>query len=53
MKEIIERDAGLSVWVQGVVAVWGKLPEGVVARDKVLYVPTMRLVDTLQTRPRA
>ena len=51
MKEIIERETGLVVWVQGVVAVWGKLPEGVVERDKVLYVPATRLVETLQSRP--
>jgi hypothetical protein len=47
MKEIIERETGLVIWVQGVVAVWGKLPEGVVERDKVLYVPAQRLVETL------
>jgi hypothetical protein len=51
MKEIIERETGLSVWVQGIVAVWGRLPEGVVERDKVLYVPAGRLVETLQSRP--
>jgi len=51
MKELIEKEAGLSVWVQGVVAVWGRLPEGVVEREKVLYVPAGRLVETLQARP--
>jgi hypothetical protein len=51
MKEVIERETGLAVWVQGVVAVWGQLPEGVVERDKVLYVPAARLVETLDSRP--
>ena len=51
MKELIERETGLAVWVQGVVAVWGQLPEGVVERDKVLYVPAGQLVETLQGRP--
>jgi hypothetical protein len=51
MKEVIERETGLVVWVQGVIAVWGKLPEGIVERDKVLYVPAGELVDTLKNRP--
>jgi hypothetical protein len=51
MKELIEKEAGLIVWVQGVVAVWGRLPEGVVERDKVLYVPANRLVETLREKP--
>src|SRR5206468_1760386 len=51
MKEIIERETGLAVWVQGVVAVWGDLPAGVVERDKVLYIPARKLVETLQDRP--
>lgn len=51
MKELIERHAGPAVWVQGVVAVWGQLPEPVVERDKVLYVKATRLVETLENRP--
>ncbi len=51
MKEIIERETGLAVWVQGVVAVWGELPDGVVERDKVIYVPARKLVETLHARP--
>jgi hypothetical protein len=51
MKELIERHAGPAVWVQGVVAVWGQLPEPVVERDKVLYVSAPRLVETLENRP--
>jgi hypothetical protein len=50
LSKIIERKTGRSVWVQGVVAVWGQLPEGVVEHDKVLYVPAGRLVETLEAR---
>jgi hypothetical protein len=51
MKKIIERETGLAVWVQGVAAVWGQLLDGVVERDKVLYVPARKLVETLRDRP--
>jgi hypothetical protein len=51
MKELIERDTGLSVWVQGVVAVWGELVGGSCERDRVLYVPAGRLTDALKVRP--
>jgi Nuclease-related domain len=52
MKEIIQRETGLAVWVQGVVAVWGELSAGMVERDKVIYVPARQLVDTLESRPK-
>ena len=51
MKKLIERDSGLSTWVQGAVAVWGQLPEGVVERDRVLYLPAPRIIENLQSRP--
>jgi Nuclease-related domain len=51
MSAVIERETGLSLWVQGVVAVWGQLPLGVIERDKVLYVPAAQLVETLRDRP--
>ena len=51
MSEIIERETGIRVWVQGVVAVWGQLPEGVIERDNVLYVPAAQLAETLRGRP--
>jgi Nuclease-related domain len=51
MKELIELHGGPAVWVQGVVAVWGQLPEPVVERDKVLYVSAPRLVETLENLP--
>src|SRR4051812_40939845 len=50
INEIIERNTGRSVWVQGAVAVWGQLPEGVVERDKVLYMPAAQVVETLERR---
>jgi hypothetical protein len=52
MKELIEQHAGLSVWVQGVVAVWGELVGGLQKRDKVLYVRDDRLAEALGGRPR-
>jgi Nuclease-related domain len=51
MKELIERHTGHAVWVQGVLAVWGQLPEDVIERDKVLYVSAPRLVATLENQP--
>ena len=51
LKELIQQRTGLSVWVQGVVAVWGQLPQGEVERDKVLYVPGTKLIETLESRP--
>ena len=50
MKEVIEQQTGVSVWVQGVVAVWGDLPDGAVKRDKVLYVPGPQLANALRGR---
>lgn len=52
MKELIQQRTGLSVWVQGVVVVWGGLPGGIEERDHVLYVPGGKLVGTLESRPR-
>jgi hypothetical protein len=51
MKELIERHTDRALWVQGVVAVWGQLPEDVIERDKVLYVKAPRLVETLENQP--
>ena len=51
MKELIEQHSGHALWVQGVVAVWGQLPEDVIERDKVLYVKASRLVETLENQP--
>jgi hypothetical protein len=51
MKELIEREAGLAVWVQAVVAVWGKLEsDGAVEREKVIYVSAQKLVEELRAR---
>jgi hypothetical protein len=52
MKELIEEQTGLSVWVQGVIAVWSSLAESVVERDNLLYVRGQRLVETLRERRR-
>jgi hypothetical protein len=49
MKELIERTTGLSLWVQGVVAVWGELPGGTEECDKVLHVRGPNLAEVLQT----
>ena len=51
MNELIQRETGLSVRVQGVVAVWGELVRGTCERDKVLYVPAGNLTDALTRRP--
>jgi hypothetical protein len=51
MKELIEQNTGNALWVQGVLAVWGRLPEDMIERDKVLYVKAPRLVETLETQP--
>jgi hypothetical protein len=51
MKEKLQAQTGVVVWVQAVVAVWGDLTDGVVVRDRVLYVPGSRLVETLCARP--
>jgi hypothetical protein len=51
LKEMIEREAGLALWVQGVVAVWGTLVGGEEKRDNVLYVPAPSLVESLRKLP--
>ena len=51
MKERIEKECGESVWVQGVLAVWGQLSADVVERDKVIYVRATKLVDMLTAQP--
>ena len=50
LKERIEQQAGVAVWVQAVVAVWGELGE-IVERDRVLYVPGPRVVSALENYP--
>ena len=52
MKERIESECGESVWVQGVLAVWGDLSGDMVERDKVIYVRATKLVDMLTGQPR-
>jgi hypothetical protein len=55
LKQMIERETGLAVWVQGVVAVWGKLPGGTEERDRVLYTPASMIVEALsdlETKPK-
>jgi hypothetical protein len=51
LKKAIEQEAGLAVWVQGVVAVWGRLSSGAIEINKVLYVPASQLVPTLSVQP--
>jgi hypothetical protein len=49
LKEKLEHETGVAFWVQAVVAVWCEFPQGVVERDKVVYVEATRLTEWLQS----
>ena len=51
LSELLEREAAVKIWVQPVVAVWGRLPD-IVERDGVLYVPGPGVVSALEGYPR-
>jgi hypothetical protein len=49
LKEKVEHETGVTFWVQAVVAVWGEFPQGVVEREKVVYLDASRLCEWLQS----
>jgi hypothetical protein len=51
MKELIQQQTTLAVWVQGIVAIWGEFDHEQIERDRVLYIKAPRLVDILLAMP--
>jgi hypothetical protein len=49
LKETLQRDFGVSTWVQPVVAIWGDFPQGEVERENVVYLDATRLADWLKS----
>ena len=48
LKETLERDAGVSTWVQAVVAIWGEFSQGIVEEKQVVYLEAIRLREWLE-----
>lgn len=51
LSESLASKTGARPWVQGVVVLWGKFPEGVVEDDKLAYVHGSELLAWLRRRP--
>ncbi|HEX5468698.1 MAG TPA: hypothetical protein VFW80_06600 [Gaiellaceae bacterium] len=52
LKKMLERESGVSTWVQAVVAVWGDFPQGVVEEKQVVYLEADRLREWLEASPK-
>jgi hypothetical protein len=51
LKETLERESGISTWVQAVVAIWGEFPQDLVEEAKVTYLEAGRLRARLESSP--
>lgn len=51
LKELLEQEAHVTVWVQAIVAVWGELTNGPTERDRVQYVPGAAIATHLESKP--
>ncbi|HEX5468572.1 MAG TPA: NERD domain-containing protein [Gaiellaceae bacterium] len=50
LKETLERETGVTTWVQAVVAIWGEFPQGHVEEQQVVYIEADRLRGWLESR---
>jgi hypothetical protein len=51
LRQELQQQTGLGLWVQGVVVVWGEADEGAAEDDRVAYVHGRNLVEWLTGRP--
>ena len=51
LKQRLEDEAKITVWVQAIVAVWGDLKSGPEQRDLVRYIPAAMITSVLENQP--